>query len=492
MSGDETMKRLSNKYSLNGTRAAVLDKEEAIDLNSLEPINSTSAQATTVRVSPQTPPTPAPDTEVDTEVEKEEPKSPPEAGKQESKPKRRIPKNFLLAGLGVGAVVAGGFGYHWWQYSSTHQETDDAYVASNVHPVSSRINGTITDVLVNDNQQVKQGQLLVKLDPRDYQVQVQQAQAALEAAQRQANAAQSNINLASGNALGNTQQAQGNVNSARAAISTAEAAVKAAQAGVPAAQAQVAQADANLQKAQADYNRYSSLYQSGVVSRQQLDTARATYQVALAQKNSAVQGVAQAQANLAQAQENVVKAQAQLAAAQGGLQQATATGVQTQVNRRQYEAARAAIAQSAANLKNAQLQLSYTNIVAPTNGRIGNKSAQVGQRVQPGTPLMAVVDNEDWVVANFKETQLEKMHIGQPVEVKLDAFPHHPFTAHVDSFAPGSGATFALLPPDNATGNFTKIVQRIPVKIVFDQNSIRGYESRIAPGMSAVVSVDVK
>jgi len=397
-----------------------------------------------------------------------------------------------LSGLGLGAVVVGGFGYRWWQYASSHESTDNTIVAGHIHQVSSRINGTVADVLVNDNQLVQKGQLLVKLDPRDYQNKVQQVQASLLAAQRQANAAQASVNLASQNAAASTTQAQGNISSAVATISTAAAAVKEAQAGIPAAQAQVAQAQANLQKAQADYNRYNSLYQQGAVPRQQLDTARAAYQVALAQRNSAQQEVAQAQAKLAQAQEGVTRAQAELATSKGGLQQARAGGVQTQVNRSQYEAAQAAIAQSQANLKDAQLQLAYINITAPSAGRVGRKSVEVGQRVQPGQPLMAIVDNQYWVVANFKETQLEGMQPAQPVEIKLDAFPHHPFIGRVDSISPASGATFALLPPDNATGNFTKIVQRIPVKVVFDPQSIQGYESRIVPGMSAEVSVEVK
>ena len=234
------------------------------------------------------------------------------------------------------------------------------------------------------------------------------------------------------------------------------------------------------------------MYQQGAIARQQLDTARADYQVALAQRNAAQQGVAQAEAKLAQAREGVVRAQAQLAASQGGLQLAKAGGVQTEVNRSQYAAAQAQIAQAQANLKDAQLQLSYTNITAPNSGRVGRKTVEEGQRVQPGQPLMAIVDNQYWVVANFKETQLEKMQPGESVEVKLDAFPHHTFTGRVDSISPASGAQFALLPPDNATGNFTKIVQRVPVKIVLDSQSIKGYESRIVPGMSAEVSVEVK
>ena len=150
------------------------------------------------------------------------------------------------------------------------------------------------------------------------------------------------------------------------------------------------------------------------------------------------------------------------------------------------------IAQAQANLKAAQLQLSYTRITAPTAGRIGRKSAEIGQRVQSGSQLMAVVDPQVWVTANFKETQLERIQPKESVEVKLDAFPKHAFLGNIESVSPASGAQFSLLPPDNATGNFTKIVQRIPVKIILDPNSIKGYESRISPGMSAEVSVTVR
>jgi membrane fusion protein (multidrug efflux system) len=405
-------------------------------------------------------------------------------------PKRR--KRLLFVGIGIGAVVAAIFGLRWWHYASTHEDTNDAYVQGHVHPISSRIDGTVSAVFVNDNQHVTAGQVLVKLDPKDYQNQVNQAQAALLEAKRQAETAKTQIALSAQTTQGSTTQAQGNIANANAAIANAQAAVKEAQAGIPAAQAQVAQAQANLQKNKADYQRYRQLYQAGAVSQQQFDAAKNAYQVALAQRNAAQEQVTQARAKLTQAQQNVASAQAQLRSSQGGLQQAQAGQTQTQVNRNQYQTALAALAQAQAKLKNAQLQLSYTTIAAPTAGVVGNKTVEVGQRVQPGNPLMAVVSDDIWVTANFKETQLEDMHPGQPVQVTLDAFPHHPFNGHVDSFAPASGAQFALLPPDNATGNFTKVVQRIPVKIILDPQSVHGYESRISPGMSAVVSVDVE
>jgi membrane fusion protein (multidrug efflux system) len=421
----------------------------------------------------------------------EQPSPPPTASPPDAKPPRSSSRKLILiVALGVGAIAATVFGVRWWHYAQTHQETEDAYVTGHIHPVTARISGTVIQVLADDNQVVSQGSVLVKLDPNDYQVSLQQAQAALQAARHQADVAEANIGVVATNAQGQTTTAQGDINAANASISTAEAALIEAQAGVPEARAQLAQIQASLVKAKLDYDRYNQLARDGAVPQQQFDTARANYDAQLAQRDAVQEQIRQAQARVAQAQKNLNNAQAKLEATKGSLQQANATSKQTQANRMQYRAALAAIAQAAAQVKNAQLQLSYTNILAPTAGKVGNKTVEVGQRVQPGQALMSVVQDQPWILANFKETQLEKMQPGQEVEIKIDAFPHHPFKGKVDSLSPASGAKFALLPPDNATGNFTKIVQRIPVKIVFDPESIRGYELRITPGMSVVVAVE--
>lgn len=416
----------------------------------------------------------------------------PSPAETTSKAPKKRPSKLLLAGLGLGAIAASGFGFRWWQYASTHEETDNAAVAGHLYQISSRIPGTVSQVAIDDNEVVQPGELLVQLDPHDYQVKVQQAQAALQVAQQQAQAAEGSIAQVGTTAQAQTTEAQGNIAQAIAAISSAQAAVTEAQAGVPAAQAQLAQANATLQQAQADYARYQSLFEAGAVARQQLDAARAAFEVAQAQRNAAQQGVNQAQAKVSQAQQGVGQAQAQLEASRGGLQQAQATGQQTNVNRSQYEAAVASIAQAQAQLNAAQLQLSYTNITAPAEGRIGRKTVEVGQQVQAGQPLMAVVGDDLWIIANFKETQMDDIKPGETVEIKLDAFPKHTFMGRVDSLAPASGSQFALLPPDNATGNFTKVVQRIPVKITFDPESLNGFEGQISPGMSATISVSVQ
>ncbi|GFE69143.1 HlyD family secretion protein [Chroococcus sp. FPU101] len=406
-------------------------------------------------------------------------------------PSPRNRKPLILAALGVSAIAAGTYGYRWWQFASTHQSTDNATIAGHVYQISSRISGSVSNVLVDDNQIIKQGQTLIQLDPQDYQVAVQQAQASLNVAQRKAEAAQSSIAQANQTTAAQATETQGTINGALTDIATAQAAVTEAQAGVPAAQSELAQTQATLTRETADYQRYQSLYDSGAVSRQQLESSRASYEVALAARNAAKQGVNQAQAKLIQAQKGVQQAQSALKVSQSGLQRVQANQAQTQVNQGEYQAAKAAIAQAQANLAQTQLQLSYTNITAPVTGRIGRKNVEIGERIQSGQPLMAVVGKDLWIVANFKETQLAKMKAGESVEVEIDSFPGRTFTGTVDSLSPASGAEFSLLPPDNATGNFTKIVQRIPVKIRLNPDSVKGYESRIVPGMSANVTVDV-
>lgn len=410
-----------------------------------------------------------------------------------SKPSQRpVRKILLLSGLGIVAIVGSIFGFRWWQFATAHQETDDAYVTADIHPVTARIAGTVTDIAVNDNQPVAAKTVLVKLDPRDAQVALQQAQAALDVAKQQAEVAQATINVTSTNAQGQTTQAEGNIAAADASVSTAQAALSEVEAGVPAARAQLAQVQANLVKARLDYDRYRELAQAGAVPQAQFDAAKATYDALAAQRNAVQEQIRQAQARVAQGRQSLRNAEAKLASTKGTLQEANSVGKQTEVSRRQYQAAIASVGQAQAQVNNAQLQLSYTTIKAAVAGVVANRTVQVGQRVQPGQTLMSVATQQPWIVANFKETQLGKLQPGQEVEIKLDAFRDRTFLGKVDSLSPASGAKFSLLPPDNATGNFTKIVQRLPVKVVFEPASIRGYESRIAPGMSAVVTVTLQ
>ena len=384
------------------------------------------------------------------------------------------------------------FGVRYLVWSGHHESTDDAYLEGHLHPISARITNTVQQVLIDDNQHVVEGQTLVVLDPNDYKVRLDQARAALDAAARQADAAEAAIHSASQSATAQTTQAVGTIGEARASIQASKATVTAAEAGVPRAEAQLQEADATLHREDSDLHRYEDLYAKEQVSKQTVDHQRASYQVAVAAQAAAQEQVRQAQAQLVAAQQGVVRTEALLTNSQGALQSAKAARLETRVREGQYATALAAVAQATAALEDANLQLSYTIIKSPVTGRVGRKSVEAGQRVQIGQPLMAIVEEQPWVVANFKETQLEKMRTGQRVEVEIDTFSKHKFYGHVDSLAPGSGNEFALLPPDNATGNFTKIVQRIPVKIVLDQDSVHGYENLLSPGMSSVVTVATK
>ena len=395
----------------------------------------------------------------------------------------------LTIGLGVGAVVLGIIGYRWWRYHSTHSYTNDAYVTNHIHPVNPRITGTVLDVLVKDNQIVTKGQPLVKLDKSDYRVELQQQEANLAAAKQQARVAKANIALAAKSARAQNTQAQGQIDTALANLADSEAAVAAAKANIPEAEAQLESIQADLQKTQADFKRYQYLYDEGVSSAQQLDAARTAYEQDLASKEVAIKKIKQAQIQYEEARDRVQTVRGQLETTRGDLEAVQSTEEQIEVNRREYEAALAMVAQAEAAVENARLQLQYTEILAGASGRVGNKTVRVGQKVQPGQALMSIVPTETWIVANFKETDLEKMKAGQPVEISIDTFGGKDFRGIVDSIAPASGAEFALLPPSNATGNFTKIVQRVPVKILFNPQSIKGYERAIVPGMSVEVGV---
>jgi membrane fusion protein (multidrug efflux system) len=398
-------------------------------------------------------------------------------------------KTLWVWGGGAVLLVLLVFGIRYLVWSAHHEETDDAYLEGHLHPISARVTDTVQQVLIDDNQHVVEGQTLVILDPNDYKVRLDQAKAALDAAGRAADTAESAIRSTSQSATAQTTQAEGTIGEAKASILASKAAVVAAEAGVQRAQAQLQESNATLQREDTDLHRYEDLYAKQQISKQTVDHQRASYQVAVAGQNAAQEQVRQAQAQLVAAQQGVVRTEALLTNSEGGLQSAQATRLETRVREGQFATAQAAVAQATAALEDAKLQLSYTIIKASVSGRVGRKSVEAGQRVQIGQPLMAIIEDQPWVVANFKETQLDKMRAGQSVEVQIDTFPKHKFYGHVDSLAPGSGNEFALLPPDNATGNFTKIVQRIPVKIVLDQDSVHGYENLLSPGMSSIVTV---
>ena len=393
----------------------------------------------------------------------------------------------ILGGLLLTAGLGGFFG---WLYASQFEETDDATLMGHVHPVSARVGGTIQDVLVNDNEYVHKGQVLAIIDPRDYQIALSQAEHNLKIAQAQTQTAYTNIGYAQKQAFAQMTQAHGSMGASESSITQAKQSVTEATAAVNQAQHHLQEQDAQYQKALNDYNRYQGANPE-IVSAQQLDAISTSFKTAEAAKNAASAALNQAQARLAQAQSSVKNNVSKFTQSKGVLQSAQAQVSQLDVVKSQYESTKATIDTAIDAVNQAKLNLAYTKIIAPSSGRVGRKSLEVGQRIQGGEPLMSIVDAQVWVVANYKETQLKRMRPGQPVEIHLDAFPDHVFSGTVDSFSPASGAQFALLPPENATGNFTKIVQRIPVKILMDAKKLSNYQNLLVPGMSTVVSVKV-
>lgn len=386
-------------------------------------------------------------------------------------------------------LVGGTIGGIWWFMNAGLEETDDATLSGHIHPVSSRVAGTVEQVLVEDNSLVKQGQVLVTIDPADLRLALSQAKNNLLVAQAHAQTAQKNIALAQRQAASQLTQAQGTLTASQSTVNETRQTVGGAQAAVETARQGVLQQDANYQRALADYRRYAAL-DPEAVSAQQLDTAKTNMKVAEAARGSAMANLNQARARLTETRASVASSLSRVTQARGTYQGAQAQEIQVEVARSEAANALAQVKVAEDQLHQAQLNLSYGQVKAPASGRIGRRTVESGQRLQSGEPLMAVVSNRIWVTANFKETQMQHMKEGNPVEVHIDTFPNHEFKGWIESFSPASGAEFALLPPENATGNFTKIVQRIPIRIELDPETTKGYESRLTPGMSVIAKVN--
>lgn len=380
----------------------------------------------------------------------------------------------FIAGAVVAVILLLVFGIPWLSYALSHQGTDDARVDADVVAVTSKIPERIDRILVNTNQRVHKGQLLMVLDNKDELAKVSQAQA------------QYDLALANQRTL--TLQNQGGVTAANGSVGTQAAQVPVAQSGVQQAQSQLQVAGAQVPaaqqayaKAQADYNRTASLVASGDEAAQQLDTARANEAQAAAQLQSAKDQVAAAQANVAAAQSKVGAAEAGVTSAQGAL--TTAQGkLQQSADPSQVEAAKA-------QLDLAKQNLAYTRITSAIDGYVGEKNVEVGQTINAGATLMTLIPNHIYVTANYKETQMGNMRVGQPVDIKVDAYKGVTFHGHVESINPASQNTYALVPAQNATGNFVKVTQRIPVRISIDDPRS---DMPLRPGMSVETSVKVK
>src|SRR5690349_11501919 len=379
---------------------------------------------------------------------------------------------FIIVGLVVLLVA----GFFLWRYFNSYESTDDAQIDGHLNPVSARVGGHVQKLMVDDNQYVQAGQPLVQIDPRDYEVVVARAKADYDNAVAEAQAAGVNVPITSTNT--SSQLAAAN-----AEVTAAEASLSAARQQYDAANAQLAQADANNVKAQNDLARYKQLVSKQEISQQQYDEAYAAAQAGAAAVDAARANAAAAQQQIKAQQGRVAQAEANVRSARTGPQQVAAIRSRAQSAEATVEAKKAALDQ-------AQLNLQYTTIMAPVNGVVTNRTVEVGQNVQPGQELMRIINLDDiWVTANFKETQLRDMRVGQPVTIHVDTTGQE-YKGHLQSIAGASGAVTSLLPPENATGNFVKVVQRIPVKITFDAGETR--EHVLRPGMSVEPKVWIR
>jgi membrane fusion protein (multidrug efflux system) len=393
----------------------------------------------------------------------------------------------IRIGLGVVAVLAIGIGFWFWT-TRGHESTDDAQIDSHVTQVAARVGGTITQVAIDDNQLVEAGALLVQLDPRDYQVALDRAKAELADAEAAALAAQSNIPVVSTQATSGVTTARGGVTQATSGVAAAEQDVAAAQARLTTSQARLREAEANATKSTKDVERLRGLLAKDEVSQQQFDATVATAEAQRAAADSARSQVTETQAGIATAQSKLAQARAAEQQAHAELQTAQTAPQRIAMTRAQADAAAARAQTARAAVAQAELNVQYATVKAPIRGIVSKKGINIGQVVQGGQPLLAIVDVDNvWVTANYKETQLTEMRPGQRATLDVDAFGGKDFKGKVDSIAGATGARFSLLPPENATGNYVKVVQRVPVKIVLDPG--QDPEHLLRPGMSVTPTV---
>ena len=372
----------------------------------------------------------------------------------------RSPRARLLLGLLAIIIVVAGILV--WHHYAIRESTDDAQIEADIVPIGARVGGTVKAVHVEDNQPVEAGTVLVELDPTDYEVDLRRAEAELANAIANASAARTNVPIASTTTSSQLQTAQANLASAQKQVDAAEARLREAQ--------------ANYTKAARDLARYKQLVERDEIPRQQYDYAVAAEQAARASVDSARAAVASARSQVAQAEAQV--------------REASTAPQQLAVSRAKAGSAIAGVQKNQAAVDQARLNLSYAIIRALSSGIVDKKSVQPGQIIQAGQPLFSLVPFERmWVVANFKETQLKNMRINQPATIHVDAYGRD-YKGHVDSFGGATAARFSLLPPENATGNYVKVVQRVPVKIVFDIG--QDPEHLLRPGMSVVPTVITK
>jgi membrane fusion protein (multidrug efflux system) len=382
------------------------------------------------------------------------------------------------------AVIACG----WWWYSGGRESTDDAQVDGNIVPIAGKVGGIVREVTVEDNQQVGAGDVLASIDRRDYEVALARAQAAVAAPEAAVAAAEAGVPVTSATSQSQLTTAQAGRGNAAAGIVVAERQIEAARAKLEASQARVREAESKLTKATQDVQRLRPLAEKDEVSRQHFDAVLAAQQAAQAAVDSARAAAAEVETGVAVSESRLVQARGELTQAGSAVQAAQTAPQQVAITRARLAAARAQLVRAEAAVEQAELNLEYATVRAPSAGVVSRKAIRPGQIVQPGQPLMALVPLQDiWVTANFKETQLDTMRVGQRVDIEVDAYGGRTYQGRVDSIAPATGARFSLLPPENASGNFVKVVQRVPVRIAFE--SSQDTERLLRPGMSVAVSV---
>jgi membrane fusion protein, multidrug efflux system len=408
----------------------------------------------------------------------------PHPSDNEKPPKRR--NKWIFALIPVVLFIAGYFGYE--RFFAHREITDDAQIDGHINPVAAKIAGYVTSIDVKDNQPVKAGDVILRIDSKDYRVVLERAKADLAAAQSAAEAARSQVPMTSTSTSSQRSLADAGIEQAEGARSTALKEVETAKAKLESMRARARETDANYTRAIQDLERFKLLISKDEISRQQYDAAVAAADAAKAGRDSAHAGVEEASRAIEAGQSRVAQADARIKEAQANLQATQTAPQQMSISRSNLGTALARVKLAEAVLAQAQLNMEYTEVRAPIDGIVSQRKVELGQYIQPGQALLALVPLHNvWVTANFKENQLKNMRQGQKAIVTVDAYGGRKYEGHIDSIAAATGARFSLLPPENATGNYVKVVQRVPVKIAIDKGE--DDEHSLRPGLSVIATV---
>src|SRR5215470_15276855 len=406
---------------------------------------------------------------------------------------RQWQRQVILAAVALAVLGAGAYGAHQWHYWDRHVSTDDAFVEAHVSPVSARIRGTVVKLDVRDNEEVKAGAVLVRLDTRDFQVKVEQARAALTSSESRLSMASAGVPMADEGTASQVAAAQAageraalGIDSARRALDERKSRLRARRAAMQATQADVVAREAEHERAGLDRGRVHELLDRQLIARQEFDHTESLFK-----STAAGAEAAQAEAEVATQEVTLAQAARQSQEADATLRHARSRRGEVPIRSAEAASAQAQVAEARATLREAELNLEYATITAPVAGRVTRRTVEVGQVVQPGQLLLAVVDVANvWVIANYKETQLTHVRPGQRASIAVDTHPGLALRASVDSIQSGTGSRFSLLPPENASGNFVKVVQRIPVKLVLEPG--QNGHALLVPGMSVVPVIELR